>query len=189
MAQWVGFWAFTTMAQGPESLQAVWHRPKKKNKGKQKTVVYTNSIISIIIHGKDLNALIKSQIVRMDQRYHYTCIANLVYKNSTLNIKTYKCKVNGQGTIYHINTKQKKASVKVLVAQLCPTLCDPMDCSPPGSSVHGILHARILGWVAFLLCKIFPTWGSNPGLPVLQADSYHQSQNRKLFIQKEYTSK
>ena len=33
-------------------------------------------------------------------------------------------------------------------AQLCPTLCDPMDCSPPGSSVHGILQARILEWVA-----------------------------------------
>ena len=35
-----------------------------------------------------------------------------------------------------------------LVAQLCPTLCDPMDCGPPGSSVHGILQARILEWVA-----------------------------------------
>ena len=32
--------------------------------------------------------------------------------------------------------------------QLCPTLCDFMDCSPPGSSVHGILQARILEWVA-----------------------------------------
>ena len=38
--------------------------------------------------------------------------------------------------------------VCVLVTQLCPTLCDPMDCSPPGSSVHGILQARILEWVA-----------------------------------------
>ena len=37
---------------------------------------------------------------------------------------------------------------EVLVAQLCPTLCDPMDCSPPDSSVHGILQARILEWVA-----------------------------------------
>ena len=36
----------------------------------------------------------------------------------------------------------------VLVAQLCLTLCDPMDCSSPGSSVHGILQARILEWVA-----------------------------------------
>ena len=35
-----------------------------------------------------------------------------------------------------------------MCAQLCSTLCDPMDCNPPGSSVHGILQARILGWVA-----------------------------------------
>ena len=34
------------------------------------------------------------------------------------------------------------------VAQSCPTLCDPMDCSPPGSSVHGIFQARILEWAA-----------------------------------------
>ena len=34
------------------------------------------------------------------------------------------------------------------VSQPCPTLGDPMDCSPPGSSVHGILQARILEWVA-----------------------------------------
>ena len=38
--------------------------------------------------------------------------------------------------------------VKVLVTQSCPTLCDPRDYSPLGSSVHGILQARILGWVA-----------------------------------------
>ena len=34
------------------------------------------------------------------------------------------------------------------VAQLCPTLSGPMDCSPPGSSIHGIFQARILEWVA-----------------------------------------
>ena len=34
------------------------------------------------------------------------------------------------------------------LAQSCPTLCNLMDCSPPGSSVHGILQARILEWVA-----------------------------------------
>ena len=37
---------------------------------------------------------------------------------------------------------------EVLVAQSCPTLCDPMDCSPLGSSVHWILQARALQWVA-----------------------------------------
>ena len=35
-----------------------------------------------------------------------------------------------------------------LVPQSCPTFCDPVDCSPPGSSVHGAFQARILEWVA-----------------------------------------
>ena len=34
------------------------------------------------------------------------------------------------------------------VAQSCSSLCDAMDCSPPGSSVHGILQARVLEWIA-----------------------------------------
>ena len=38
--------------------------------------------------------------------------------------------------------------VKVLVAQPCPTLCDPVNCSPPGPSVHGILQTKILQQVA-----------------------------------------
>ena len=42
----------------------------------------------------------------------------------------------------------KARSVKVLVAQSCPTLCEPVDSSPPGSSVHGILQTGILEWVA-----------------------------------------
>ena len=36
----------------------------------------------------------------------------------------------------------------VLLAQSCPTLCNPVDCSWPGSSIHGILQARVLEWVA-----------------------------------------
>ena len=39
------------------------------------------------------------------------------------------------------------------VAQSCSTRCDTMDCSPPGSSVHGILQARILEWVAMSSCR------------------------------------
>ena len=38
--------------------------------------------------------------------------------------------------------------MKVLVIQSCPTLCNSMDCSPPGSSIHGILKTRILDWFA-----------------------------------------
>ena len=42
------------------------------------------------------------------------------------------------------------------VTQSCPTLGDPMDCSLPGSSVHGILQARILEWVAISFAKESP---------------------------------
>ena len=49
------------------------------------------------------------------------------------------------------------------VAQLCPILCDPMDCSLPQSSIHGIFQARVLEWVAISFSRgIFPTQGSNP---------------------------
>ena len=39
------------------------------------------------------------------------------------------------------------------ITQSCLTLCDPVDCSPPGSSAHGILQARILEWVAISFSK------------------------------------
>ena len=45
----------------------------------------------------------------------------------------------------------------MLVVQSCPTLCDPMDCSPPGSSVHGILQAKIPEWVAISFSNIWVT--------------------------------
>ena len=53
----------------------------------------------------------------------------------------YKFNVN-KSTMY---TQSKSCRE---VTQSCPTLCDPMDCSPPGSSVQGILQARIPEWVA-----------------------------------------
>ena len=51
------------------------------------------------------------------------------------------------------------------VAQSCPTLCDPMDCSPPGSSARGIFQARVLECIVIAFSRvIFPTQGSNLGL-------------------------
>ena len=74
-----------------------------------------------------------------------------------------------------------------LVAQLCPTLCDPMDCSPPGSSVHGDSSGKNTG-VGFhtLLQGIFPTQALNPGLPhcrqILYRLSHQGSPLDKLLI-------
>ena len=62
--------------------------------------------------------------------------------------------------------------VYVCFTQSCLTLHDPMDCSPPGSFVHGIFQARILEWAAiFLLQGNCPTQGSNPHFLHWQADS------------------
>ena len=62
-------------------------------------------------------------------------------------------------------------SLCVLVAQSCLTLCDSMDCSPPGFSVRGILQAKILEWVAFSFFKGSSWPGIKPGSPTLQTDS------------------
>ena len=52
-----------------------------------------------------------------------------------------------------------------IVAQLCPTLSNPMDCTPSGSSVHRIFQARVLEWVAISYSRrIFLTQGLNPCL-------------------------
>ena len=62
------------------------------------------------------------------------------------------------------------------VAQSCPTLCDPMDSSLPGSMVHGIFQARILEWAAISFSRgIFPTQGSNLGLLNCRQTLYHLS--------------
>ena len=65
----------------------------------------------------------------------------------------------------------EEAVLLCLVTQLCPSLCDPMDRSPPGSSVHGILQARILEWVACPPPGDLPNTGIEPRSPALRADS------------------
>ena len=53
--------------------------------------------------------------------------------------------------------------------QSCPTLCDPMDCRPPSSSLHGILQARILEWVAMPFSRDLPDPKIRPTYPVAHA--------------------
>ena len=60
--------------------------------------------------------------------------------------------------------------MKVLITQLCPTLCDPMDCGLPVSSVRGISQARILEWVAIPSPGDLLDPGIESGSSALQAD-------------------
>ena len=66
--------------------------------------------------------------------------------------------------------------MRAQLLQLCPTLCDNTGWSPPGTSVHGILQARMLEWVAISSSReIFPTQGLNPGFLHCRQTLYHQS--------------
>ena len=100
-------------------------------------------------------------------------------------IKAYTCTlfpsnhfrscVDGQLDCFHYSDISNEASTYILVClsaqslQSCPTLCNPMDCNLPGFSVHGILQARILKWVAMLSSRDIPNPGIKLGSPVSPA--------------------
>ena len=69
---------------------------------------------------------------------------------------------------------------EVIVTQSCLTLCEPMDCSLPGSFVYGILQARILEWVSISFPGDLPNAVTEPGSPSLQAESLPIEQRGKL---------
>ena len=71
----------------------------------------------------------------------------------------------------------------MLFSQLCPTLCDPMDCSPPGSSVHAILQVRIWNGLPFPPPGDLPNPSIKPRSPALQADLYCLSHHGSPEIQ------
>ena len=62
------------------------------------------------------------------------------------------------------------------VAQLCPTLSDPMDCSLPGSPVHGIFQARALEWGAI-------AFSATQGTQVICGDTYHNDLAETVLMQ------
>ena len=68
-----------------------------------------------------------------------------------------------------------KGIKEVLVAQLCPTLCNPMDWSPPGFSVHGFSRQEYWSGLPFPSPGDLPDPGIKPRSPALQADFYHLS--------------
>ena len=68
-----------------------------------------------------------------------------------------------------------------LIAQSCLTPCSPMVCSPPGSSVHGILQARILAWVSIPFSREIQ--GSNPSLLPCRQIPDHLSHQGSLSLQ------
>ena len=81
----------------------------------------------------------------------------------------------------------------MLVAQSCPTLCNPINCSPPGSSVHGIHQARILEWVATSVSRRFSqlrdrTWVSCRAGRFFTIRATREAQNERHFRRRRHTN-
>ena len=82
--------------------------------------------------------------------------------SSCLHLRGWLCE-NGAPAYFFLSASYRTYAVLCLVAQSCPTLCDPMDCSLSGFSVHGGSPGRNAGVDCHsLLQGIFPTQGSNP---------------------------
>ena len=82
-----------------------------------------------------------------------------------------------------------RETLLLLVAQSCPTLCNPMDCNLPGSSVHGISQARILEWVAMpSSTEHLPNPGTKLRSPALQEDSLPSEPPGKVRLKVNYSS-
>ena len=90
--------------------------------------------------------------------------------------------LHGTANWFQIGKGVQQGYCESEVTQLCPTLCDPMDCRLPGSSVHGIFQARILEWTAIS----FPRGSSQPGIkfgsPTLWADALPSKPPEKAVV-------
>ena len=109
---------------------------------------------------------------------------NFTLKHSSGSSSFFRMCVLGQQYFCYISTCQELQYEKItysealiiIVTQLCPTLCHPVDCSPPGTSGHGILQARILEWVAISFSGDISDSGIKPVSPTLQGVSLLLSQ-------------
>ena len=115
-------------------------------------------------HSSSLPLFLYKLPLRETLHSHLLCIYIIVQLQ-------HACRMSEFLTPSYLHLPPRASQVKVKVAQLCPTFCYSMDCSPPGSSDRGILQARILEWIAIPFSGDLPNSGGKPRSPPLQADS------------------
>ena len=96
-------------------------------------------------------------------------------------------KNNGVGCHLLLQCMKVKSESESEVAQSCPTPSDPMDCSPPGSSVHGIFQARVLEWgaIAFSNTNNQIVWRSNQSI-LKEINPKYSSEGLMLKLKLQY---
>ena len=89
---------------------------------------------------------------------------------------------------HHSFLKAVKNENESEVAQSCPTVCDPIDCSLRGSFIHGIFQERVLEWLPFPSPGNLPNPGIKAGSPALQADALPSELPRKPILESKTSS-
>ena len=102
-------------------------------------------------------------LIKLNIFLSYDSAINLLSIHPTV-LKTYVCKH------LHMDVYRRKWKREIEVAQLCPTLCNTMDCSLPDSSIHGIFQSRILKWVVISFSRGCSRPRYEPRSPTLQVD-------------------
>ena len=135
-----------------EALQIAEKRREAKGKGEKEKYTHLNAEFQRTAR-RDKKAFLSDQCKEIDENNR---------KGKTRDL--FKKIRDTEGTFH-----AKKEKVKSLSHV---RLCDPMGCSPPGSSIHGILQARVLGGVPFPSPGDLPDPGIEPRSPTLQADAF-----------------
>ena len=125
-----------------EALQIPEKRREVKGKGEKERYTHVNAEFQRIAR-RDKNAFLSDLCKEIEENNRIGKTRDLFKKLRDTN-GTFHAKMGSMKDRNGMDLTESESEV----AQSCLTLCDPMDCSPPGSSVHGILQARILEWVA-----------------------------------------
>ena len=159
----------------PQLPKPAWprtHAPQReRSRCNEKHVLCIQRVAPALRNQRKTLTATKSSTAKIKQnktKKNFEKLPQIVFQQQLLRKKRKKKLTN---RIHYLRRKTQKIYCWCLVTKSCPTLCNPMDHSPPGSSVCGILQARIIGvGCHFPLQGIFLTQGSNPCLPHWQPD-------------------
>ena len=155
-----------------EALQIPEKRREVKGKGEKERYTLVNAEFQRIAR-RDKKAFLSDLCKEIEENNRIGKTRDLFKKLRDTN-RTFHAKMGSMKDRNGMDLTESESEV----AQSCLTLCDPMDCSPPGSSIHGILQARILEWVAisfsrgssqprdwtqisWIACRCFNLWATS----------------------------
>ena len=155
---WTSLFWTSHSENGLSTFSAVWKLVKR--------IYYFLSTLILLFH-REKHAVSEAAVYPYYLEYNSILIYSGIFNLSLVSINLF--------LIY----KERKWSC------LCPSLCDPMDCSLPGSFVYGIFPGKNTGVCChFLLQEIFLTQGLDPGFPHCRQMLYHVSHQGSLFIKR-----